>query len=62
QVEETLFKVPRHMFTEDLAYFLQLYQLPMLDNTAQKGSSEVDPITLNDVSGTDFLHILEILY
>ncbi|KAF8522612.1 hypothetical protein BU17DRAFT_86882 [Hysterangium stoloniferum] len=50
------------MFTKDSAYFSQLYQLPTPDDTAQNGSSDVDPITLNDVSETDFLHILRILY
>jgi hypothetical protein len=64
QVEDTLFRVPRHEFEETSEVFSDMFRLPTGEGSLQTadGSSDENPILLEGHKAVDFANLLKILY
>jgi len=64
QVENSLFKVPRHSFTQNSSIFRDMFSIPQsVDGSSSppEGSSDSNPVRL-PVNKGDFRRLLEVLY
>ncbi|KAJ7464534.1 hypothetical protein FB451DRAFT_1042443 [Mycena latifolia] len=59
QVEDRLFKVPRHHFACNSEVFAEAFALP---GAGDEGTNDENPIKLERVSITEFERLLEVLY
>ncbi|KAJ7072744.1 hypothetical protein C8F01DRAFT_259362 [Mycena amicta] len=62
QVEDSIFKVPRHQFERCSEIFASIFTLPPPDQARVEGSDESCPLTLEGVSALDFRRFLKVLY
>ena len=62
QVEDTLFRVPRHHFEQQSEVFSAMFQLPVASGTVADGSSEHQPLQLPGVTKADFEHLLRLMF
>ncbi|KIJ34289.1 hypothetical protein M422DRAFT_213217, partial [Sphaerobolus stellatus SS14] len=60
-VEGGLAKVPRYMLINESDNFEQLYSLPSV-NSRGPGTSDDNPLVLDDVKAVDFIRLLNLLY
>ncbi|PFH47377.1 hypothetical protein AMATHDRAFT_6818 [Amanita thiersii Skay4041] len=62
QVEDQLFRVPKHMFVNHSPIFRTTFELPVAEGAIPDGSSEEQPFVLDGVKVADFIPLLECLY
>ncbi|RXW13601.1 hypothetical protein EST38_g12251 [Candolleomyces aberdarensis] len=63
QVEDAIFEVPRHRFTEHSAVFEGMFHIPQAgDAESVEGTSEGFPITLEGYEAADFRALIKVLY
>ncbi|KIK05754.1 hypothetical protein K443DRAFT_674820 [Laccaria amethystina LaAM-08-1] len=62
QVENSLFKVPRHHFSEHSAVFATTFTLPPGNDKPVEGCNENYPFKLQGVKKADFQALLKVLY
>lgn len=62
-VENKLFKVPKYMLVAESTVFRDMFALPSGENGAKvEGTSDENPIVLEDTRAEDFIALLKILY
>ena len=61
QVEDTLFKLPRHLFEESSDVFRDMFLLPAPEGVSPDGCSDEQPLVLEGVRKADFRRLLEAL-
>ena len=62
QVEDTLFRVPRHPFVRESAVFRDMFTLPVPNDTTPDGVNDDQPLQLDGVAKKDFEHLLSIMF
>ncbi|EDR07775.1 uncharacterized protein LACBIDRAFT_327753 [Laccaria bicolor S238N-H82] len=62
KVEDSLFKVPRHHFSENSAVFATTFTLPPGNDKPVEGCNENYPFKLQGVKKADFQALLKVLY
>jgi len=62
QVENVLYRVPRHFFQRDSEMFAQMFTLPVAHGKPQDGSSDDQPLHLEDQEPGDLEAFLSLLY
>jgi len=62
QVEDQLFKVPRHYFEEDSEIFRTMFQLPVPQGEIPDGSSKDKPLYLQGIAKDEFRQLLKVMY
>ena len=62
QVENTLFRVPRHRFEQESDVFRDMFQLPVAENTIPDGYSDEQPLRLDGVAKEDFRQLLRVMF
>ena len=64
QVENRLFKVPRHVFIHHSQVFRDMLSLPVPDSEGTKadGTSDDNPLTLDGIVAIDFIRLLRYLF
>jgi hypothetical protein len=61
QVEDKLYRVPRHGFTQNSDVFEDMFTLPQSSDGAE-GQSDSNPIVLPSCTQSEFESLLEVLY
>ncbi|KAF8331243.1 hypothetical protein F5887DRAFT_218845 [Amanita rubescens] len=62
QVEDQLFKVPRHLFVKLSQVFRDMFELPVPEGVEADGSSDKQPLVLEGIEKKDFVPLLRCLY
>jgi hypothetical protein len=62
QVEDTLFRIHRYFLTRDSAYFRSKLPHPPSPGDSSKGSSDNNPLPLEDALKVDFERFLWVFY
>ncbi|KAF8331241.1 hypothetical protein F5887DRAFT_1074552 [Amanita rubescens] len=62
QVENQLFKVPRHLFVKLSPVFRDMFERPVPEGTEADGSSDKQPLVLGGIEKKDFVPLLRCLY
>jgi len=62
QVEDCLFRVPRHTLEAQSTVFLDMFSFPPPPDTEVEGSSDEHPIRLDGVMADEFRQLLKVLY
>jgi hypothetical protein len=62
QVEDSLFRVPRHHFQDNSEVFKDMFSLPQGSQTTEEGNSDANPIKLEGISALEFASLLRALY
>ena len=62
QVEDTLFRVPRHPFVRESAVFRAMFTLPVPKDTTPDGVNDDQPLRLDGVAKKDFEHLLSMMF
>ncbi|KAF8345177.1 hypothetical protein F5887DRAFT_1158971 [Amanita rubescens] len=62
QVEDQLFKVPRHLFVKLSQVFRDMFELPVPEGVEADGSSDKQPLVLESIEKKDFVPLLRCLY
>ncbi|KAJ7289177.1 hypothetical protein C8J57DRAFT_1164982 [Mycena rebaudengoi] len=62
QIEDRIFKVPRHHFERNSEIFATTFTLPAADDVQAEGRSDANPFKLEGISSVDFERLLKVLY
>jgi hypothetical protein len=62
QVENTLFRVPRHHFEQESEVFRDMFQLPIAEDTTPDGCSDEQPLRLDGILKQDFRQLLRVMF
>ncbi|KIM62352.1 hypothetical protein SCLCIDRAFT_25084 [Scleroderma citrinum Foug A] len=62
QVEDCLFRVPRHTLEAQSTVFRDMFSFPPPPDTEVEGSSDEHPIRLDGVAADEFRQLLKVLY
>jgi hypothetical protein len=58
KVEDTWFKVPRHLFEENSSVFRDMFQLPAAEGVVLDGATEGQPLCLDGIQKAHFRSLL----
>ncbi|KAG6819859.1 hypothetical protein H0H93_007945 [Arthromyces matolae] len=61
QIEDTLFKVPRFVLTSNSLVFADMFMIPQGTAADVEGSSDNNPITLDQVKKDDFRNLMKVI-
>jgi hypothetical protein len=61
QVEDELFKIPRHYFEKNSTVWADVFSLPPVVNQVAEGASDEHPIILESIEKADFQVFLSVL-
>ncbi|RXW11712.1 hypothetical protein EST38_g14143 [Candolleomyces aberdarensis] len=63
KVEDTIFQVPQHWFTEHSEVFVDMFLMPQAgDEKSVEGKDKEHPILLESYKAADFKALVELLY
>lgn len=62
QVENQLFKVPRHLFLQESEIFRDILSCPVPKGARPDGLSDDQPLQLQGIAAKDFVLLLQCLY
>lgn len=62
QVQDRLFRVPRHTLEAQSVVFQDMFSFPPPPDAEVEGSSDEHPIRLDGVTVDEFRHLLKVLY
>jgi hypothetical protein len=62
QVENTLFRVPRHHFEQESEVFRDMFQLPIAEDATPDGCSDEQPLRLDGILKQDFRQLLRVMF
>ena len=62
EVEDQLFKVPRHLFVKLSPVFRDMFRSPVPGGAKADGLSDNQPLVLNGIEKKDFVQLLRCLY
>jgi len=62
QVEDTLYRVPRHPFEQESEVFRDMFGLPIVKGAIPDGLSDEQPLHLEGIMKEDFRQLLRIMF